>query len=308
MIYARSSSCISDALLRSPIGLRAGLSLFTNLALSLVCGCSSWVQSDRVQCSTNEDCTRRGGDFANSICTNQLCDSPDSSASSDSSGPWSCLDDVVWPAATSANVNVVVNLVDLITSEPVPGLTGRVCYKLDTTCDSPLRTDLVSDAAGRMSFTISSGFDGYLESTSSGIMPFLYFFYPPVTTDRDVPNVPILQSSGLSTFASLAGAELMPDRGHLLARAYNCLGQTAEGVRLSSPEGDASTVAFYMIKGIPSTKQSETDSSGDGGLLNLRPGTATLTGTLDNGDTIDPLSAMTRVGRITYTSLVPAPR
>jgi hypothetical protein len=215
---------------------------------------------------------------------------------------------VVWPAATSANVNVVVNLVDLITSEPVPGLTGRVCYKLDTTCDSPLRTDLVSDAAGRMSFTISSGFDGYLESTSSGIMPFLYFFYPPVTTDRDVPNVPILQSSGLSTFASLAGAELMPDRGHLLARAYNCLGQTAEGVRLSSPEGDASTVAFYMIKGIPSTKQSETDSSGDGGLLNLRPGTATLTGTLDNGDTIGPLSAMTRVGRITYTSLVPAPR
>jgi hypothetical protein len=199
-------------------------------------------------------------------------------------------------------------MVDIITSQPVAGLTAKVCHKLDTACESPLRVDLVSDAAGRMTLSVPAGFDGYLESTSAEIMPFLYFFYPPVTADREVPAVPILRAAAMSTFANMAGAELMADRGHFLARVYNCLGQTAEGVALSSPEGDSATQPFYMIKGIPSSKVPTTDGSGNGGLLNLRPGTATLMGKLDSGDSTGLLSAMIRPGRITYTAMVPAPR
>lgn len=199
-------------------------------------------------------------------------------------------------------------MVDLITSQPVAGLTARACHKLDTACESPLRDDLVSDGAGRMTLSVPAGFDGYLESTSTEIMPFLYFFYPPVTADREVPAVPILRASAMSTFANLVGSELMPDRGHFLARVYNCLGQTADGVSLSSPEGDSATLPFYMIKGIPSAKVSATDSSGNGGLLNLRPGSATLMGKLDNGNSTGLLSATVRPGRITYTAMVPAPR
>ncbi len=199
-------------------------------------------------------------------------------------------------------------LTDIITTEPVPNLAMKLCRKLDTACDAPLQTDLVSDATGRVSFAISAGFDGYLESTSSGIMPFLYFFYPPVTVDREIPAVPILQASAMSTFVDLAGAQLMPDRGHFLARAYNCLGQTTDGVSMSSPEGDAATIPFYMIKNFPTIKASATDSSGNGGLLNLHPGTATLSGKLADGSSIGVLSAMIRAGRITYTAMVPAPR
>jgi hypothetical protein len=203
---------------------------------------------------------------------------------------------------------VTVVMVDIITSQPVPDLTAKLCRKLDTACDAPLRSDLVSDSAGRISLSVPAGFDGYLESTSSGIMPFLYFFYPPVTVDREIPAVPILQANAMSTFVSLVGAELMADRGHFLARAYNCLGQTADGISMSSPEGDSATIPFYMIKNFPSVKASATDSSGNGGLLNLHGGTATLTGKLDNGSSIGLLSAMIRPGRITYTAMVPAPR
>lgn len=223
-------------------------------------------------------------------------------------GPWSCLNHVVWPAPAAPTAVVTVVLTDIITTEPVPNLAMKLCRKLDTACDAPLQTDLVSDATGRVSFAISAGFDGYLESTSSGIMPFLYFFYPPVTVDREIPAVPILQASAMSTFVDLAGAQLMPDRGHFLARAYNCLGQTTDGVSMSSPEGDAATIPFYMIKNFPTIKASATDSSGNGGLLNLHPGTATLSGKLADGSSIGVLSAMIRAGRITYTAMVPAPR
>ena len=101
----------------------------------------------------------------------------------------------------------------------------------------------------------------------------------------------------------------MPDRGDLIVRAYDCLGQTAEGVVFSSLEGDDSTVPFYMIKGIPSTKQSQTDDSGRGGLLNLPPGSVTLTGRVAaTGQEVGTLSVFARAGELTYTALVPAPQ
>jgi hypothetical protein len=269
------------------------------LVFLMVCSCSFMVDPDRVQCSRKEDCEQRGEDFSKSKCVDFFCRKEE---------PWDCLGKVKWPDSTSGTVNVVLNLADLVKGQPVSGLSAQVCNKLDTTCASPLVTDLVSDSSGRLTFSIQSGFDGYLESTAGGIMPFLYFFYPPVTSDRDVAWVPILQAAQLATFATMAGGNVMPDRGHLLARAYDCFEKYAEGVSFSSPEGDSSTTPFYMIKGIPSTKHSETDSSGNGGLLNLPPGTATLTGQLKDGRTMGMLSAMTKPGRMTLTALVPAPK
>jgi hypothetical protein len=91
--------------------------------------------------------------------------------------------------------------------------------------------------------------------------------------------------------------------------ARSCLGETAEGVGFSSLEGDATTVAFYMIKGIPSTKQPATDTSGWGGLLNLPPGSVTLTGRLAaTGQELGTLSVFARAGELTYTAVVPAPQ
>jgi hypothetical protein len=298
MNYERNKVCNPHKHLR-PGRNRKHLYLLVGLLGWAVSGCSFMIDPDRVQCSRNEECAQRGEAFAGTVCTNHSCQPPK---------PWECLDQVVWPPASQGNVMVALNLVDLVTQQPVSGVEAQVCNKLDTTCSSPLVSGLVSDSLGRLVFSIQSGFDGYLQSTSTGLMPFLYFFYPPVTSDRDVPAIPILQDTGLATFATLAGGNVMAERGHLLARAYNCLGKTAEGVRFSSPEGDNSTVPFYMIKGIPSIKNSETDSSGNGGLLNLPPGTATLTGRLDDGRTMGTLSATTRPGRITYIALVPTPR
>lgn len=322
-------ACTSRSRLLSPTRLRRGALVVAAISL-LASACSRLVDSDVVQCSSTQDCIQRGGAFSDSECVDHFCQpvtSVECSISQDCTqrgdkfagfvcvdnvcqapGPWTCLDNVVWPAATPGNVTATMNFTDIISTAPVAGIAFQVCHKLDTTCASPIVRDLISDSAGRAAFTVPSGFDGYLQSTSAGIMPFLYFFYPPLISNREVPSVPILQETALVTFATMAGANVMPNRGHVLARAYNCLGQTAEGVHFTSPEGNGETAPFYMIKGIPSTKHSATDSSGNGGLLNLPPGTATLTGRLDSGDAIGTLSMMTVAGRITYTAMVPSPR
>jgi hypothetical protein len=206
-------------------------------------------------------------------------------------------------------VTATLNTTDLITGQPFPGVAARVCHKLDTSCAEPLLADLVSDDAGRLVMVVPQGFDGYVELSAPAAMRGSYYFYPPLTSDREIPNVPILQASSLSTFATLAGANLMAERGHLLVGARSCLGLTVEGVGFSSLEGDASTVPFYMIKGIPSSKQSSTDTSGWGGLLNLPPGSVTLTGRLAaTGQNVGTLSVFARAGELTYTALVPAPQ
>jgi hypothetical protein len=282
-----------------PARIRIPLALLAGLACLTLCNCSLIVDSDHVQCSKKEDCTQRAGAFAGSECVDNFCRTP---------LPWSCLGQVVWPSASTSAVTVTMNLVYLVGSQPVSGLTAQACRKLDTTCSSPLLRDLVSDGSGKMTFSVPSGFDGYLQSTSDGIMPFLYFFYPPVTENREVPAVPILQATELANFATMVGGNIMPDRGHVLARGYNCLAKTAEGIHFTSPEGDGSTTPFYMIKGWPSTKQSETDSSGNGGLLNLPVGSVTITGRLEDGQTTGTLGLMTWPGRMSYTAMVPAPR
>ena len=278
----------------------SALVFFVTLAVAVAGGCSSLVQPDRVQCSTNDDCTRRGGAFANSICAKHLCED---------SGPWSCLGQVSWPTSTAGTVTATLTTTDLVTGQPISGVPGRACRKLDTTCADPVLTGLVSDATGRIIVTVPQGFDGYLELTATGAMRGSYFFYPPLTSDREIPSVPVLQMSALTTFAALVGVNLMAERGHLLVGARSCLGQPAEGLSFSSVEGDAATAAFYMIKSIPSTKQPATDTSGWGGLLNLPPGSVTLTGRLaTTGQTIGTLSVLARAGELTYTALVPAPQ
>ena len=258
------------------------------------------MQSGRVQCSTNDDCTRRGGAFASSICVNQFCEAP---------GPWSCLGQVVWPTPTGGMVTATLTAIDIITSQPVADVPARVCRKLDTTCADPVLTDLVSDAMGQIIITVPQGFDGYVELSAVGAMRGSFFFYPPLTADREIRAIPILQARELATFATLAGANLMAERGHLMVGALTCLGQSAEGVTFSSAEGDDATVAFYMIKGIPSTKQAATDTSGWGGLVNLPPGSVTLTGTLAaTQQQVGTLSVFVRAGELTYTTLVPAPQ
>jgi hypothetical protein len=261
--------------------------------------CSLLTDPQRRQCSTDGDCSRRGGVFAGSVCIDSVCTQP---------SPWGCLGSVVWPRPGSGSVTVTLDLVDLISSAPVPDVSARVCRKLDPDCTQPITTDLLSDSAGKLTIPVPDGFDGYVELAPAEAVPGMYFFYPPLTANRDELEVPLLTLASLNYLAQLAGTRLLDDHSQVFLGADNCLGQPASGVRLSSEDSDDSTAPFYLIQKIPSTTATETDSEGRGGILNIRPGSTTITGKVaSTGQTVGTLSVFTRQGQVTYTTLVPTP-
>ena len=92
----------------------------------------------------------------------------------------------------------------------------------------------------------------------------------------------------------------------MLLSAVNCSGAEAAGVSFQTANGgDAgSSVAFYAVGGLPSSKVSATDSAGYGGVVNVPPGTVAVTGKLTDGRTLGTIS-LVNAGSITYSRMVP---
>ncbi len=67
---------------------------------------------------------------------------------------------------------------------PLPALIVSVCAAEDTRCEYPLATTS-TDAAGRFSVEVSSGFDGYYQITGADIDPTLLYLPPYVTSSTD---------------------------------------------------------------------------------------------------------------------------
>ena len=81
----------------------------------------------------------------------------------------------------------------------------------------------------------------------------------------------------------------------------------AEGVHIWSADSDANTRAFYVIQKIPTATATVTDASGQGGFINLRAGSASISGTLSDGTKIGTVTILVRAGTITYTNMLPSP-
>jgi hypothetical protein len=263
-------------------------------------GCTVLVDRNRQQCTTDEDCRLRGEAFAGATCFEGVC-APDPT--------WACLGLGDGPApADSRTFRVTIRIRDLVTEQPMPGVSGRLCRKLDVTCSQPVGGEIPADQNGDLLLDVEPGFDGYAELRAKDKMPGLYFFYPPVQQDREVPFVPLLPAAVLSQFAQLNGKQLVVERGHVLLGAYDCQRRPAEGIHLTSMDGDADTAAFYVLEKFPKVIATATDRSGRGGFINLRPGPVVISGDLADGRHVASVSLLIRPGTITYTSLAPLTR
>jgi hypothetical protein len=200
----------------------------------------------------------------------------------------------------TGKVTAKLVLSDLLTGAPETEATARSCTKLDTLCDRPVASDFHSDADGVLAVELDKHFDGYLEISAPGkLSPVLYFFYPPVDEDRTIPFVQLAKqvNTGIDT-----------TRGAAIALGYDCQGITAPGMQFSVDEADDNTLPFFMEKGLPSLTATETDSSGQGGFINVQPGSRLFTATLrESGAHIGTVSVLVRAPYITYTTMVPTP-
>jgi len=269
------------------------------LVVLLSGSCSLLVDADRQQCTVDLECQTDPAN-AGAVCAEGVCQP---------NPTWACLSTgVSLPPVEPKPARIVMQLRDLVTEQPLGGATARICRKLDYECAQPLASGLVGDASGNLTVDTMVGFDGYVEVKASGRMPGIYFFYPPVSGDRDIPNVPLIREMDLQQFAMLAGRPINVMRGHVMLGAYDCLGRPAEGVSLWSEDGDNQTTPFYSVKKLPSTTATGTDSSGRGGIINIKTGSITVTGRIPDGRIVGTVGLFIRPNAITYTSLFPAPR
>ena len=253
------------------------------------------------QCVTDTDCSRRGEAFAKTVCRTNVC-VPDPT--------WGCLGKVTWPPPTgTGKVTARLVLTDLLTGAPVTDATARSCTKIDTQCMTPVASDFHSDAEGILPVELDKHFDGFLEISAPGkLNPILYFFYPPVDSDRTIPFVPLVPPEAYDQLAKQVGTGLLFTRGAAIALGYDCQGVTAPGIQYSIDDADESTLPFFMEKGLPSITATETDTSGQGGFVNVKPGIHRLSGSVrQSGAHIGTVSVVVRAPLITYTTMVPTP-
>jgi hypothetical protein len=158
----------------------------------------------------------------------------------------------------------------------------------------------------------AGGIAAYLEVDASGEMPTLDFLVLP---DGNVTLTLTGASVGgvvLSTkiWTELTGAVKItpePTLGYLAFVANDCSLAGAAGVAVSVSTANASTKTVYLAGGLPSTSAKATDASGEGGVINIPPGPATLTAKDATGTTFSTEPLLFRAGAVTFAAVVVTP-
>ena len=275
----------------------AGPCVWGALLVVWASSCSLVVDSDRVQCTTDEDCEGRGEAFAGSTCVDSVCVEE---------ARWACLDEPAQPPLTTGMFQAPFIVQHLVTQQPLAGVHARLCRRIDVTCAAPLGADLVTDASGQVTFSVPGGFDGYVAFDGPDIIHGLFFFNPPVATDLPQAMISIGSTEVIALLALQAGAVQEPDRGVVLLGARDCTGAPAAGVTFMVSGSDPQAVPFYSEQGLPSGTAQQTDVAGYGGLLNAAAGSVTFTASdVETGRRLGSVTLLAQENAITYGSISP---
>ncbi|MFO0586961.1 MAG: hypothetical protein U0441_05455 [Polyangiaceae bacterium] len=275
------------------------------LASVLILGCS-WASSgcsvalgdlDEVQCKTDEDCTARGGEFADSVCKDGLC------TEKPVDPKWGCIGHV--PAPTAGHTDTLtVKLTDLINPAPPTNLTLRLCNKYDVTCAAPLGTPKM-DADGNVTVMLPSDIEAYLEITSPDYESTIAFLDHTVQNDNS--SVQLVPAGLAKTLAQNAGVQVDDTKGIVLLRTADCTGGATAGASVTLFPSDMET-RFYTIQNAVTADATQTDLAGNAGFVNVTPGTVTITGTVGpSGPEYGSVKTLIRAAWMTYQIVPPTP-
>jgi len=213
---------------------------------------------------------------------------------------WSCLDRPVQQvsapvfAGSAPQVIYSLQMVDLSSGAIYRNLRVRACALTDVNCANPLTNMLGVNEQGRVDVPLFQNFTGYLEITSTELVPQIFYVNEPLQP-RTQPDFPLamLSLSSLGPLAQLLGANIAPDTGFIGIRIFDCQGDTASGVTLLS---DNDAVPWYLVDGLPSTQASATGQEGLAGFMNVPPGLAVVRAVAPDGTEIGLQSMVVRPG------------
>jgi hypothetical protein len=200
---------------------------------------------------------------------------------------------------------VAITVRNVISQEAIVGASARLCRKLDIDCAKPLGVQ-TTDANGTATFTIEAGVAAYVDVTANGFLPALYFFNPAIDRDQAVPAISLATQLTNGALVAQIGGKQLPDRGNIVIQSQDCQGMPAAGISYATPDGDADTLTFYLIDGLPTTSADETAVSGYGGLVDVQPGAVTIEAHLSNPSrSLGTISLLVRPGAVSYSRVVP---
>lgn len=248
------------------------------LALALF-GCQLVLPSAETQCKSDGDCDARGGEFASTVCVEQVCVAPGDR----------CIGTVkesVEDRLTTIHTRMrVVN----IGGTPLAKVPILVCAVLDENCESPVGAPVLTDAAGYAYVTIWKNFRGSLQvknpPAGADYLKLKIHFLGAIETDdkpdREIPPDGAVRLLTRTIFNLQLGTTAMldPNAGHIVAQASDCDQKPRAGVRVSSKfESEAGApLSFYFTEDqLISGTATETASRGLFGIVNAPEGPVTL--------------------------------
>jgi cytochrome c5 len=274
----------------------------TALAAGLLAcaGCSLALQTDAEQCVTDADCSSRGAGFVGTFCQSSVCvEKHDAAPPPDPK--WGCIGSVE-PIQAGKMDTLSTKILDLISGMPPTGISLKLCNKYDPPCASPLGMP-VPDVDGKVTVTVPSDTEAYLEITGGGYIPTLLFL-----DHRAEPTNPeelLVPSATVDALSSAVGVPYDNSKGILLVRTTDCTLYPTAGAAISIfPAGNATR--FYTINSLTTPNASQTDSAGNAGYVNVEPGTPTVTGTVGpEGKTYGSVTTLIRAGHMTAVIVPP---
>lgn len=272
------------------------LSLCLASSSAALSACTVVVDSDRVQCKTDRDCTSRGPAYAGSVCTQSVCQ-PDPT--------WSCLDGANDDEVAVGTVHVAMTMKDLLNANPVAGVRLTLCAKLDGNCDFPLN-QFQSNDAGQLDVELPVGFDGYFQTEGGGVYPTMFF--PPNTRKQRAPSeLPMVPATFFPTMVTqISGQAVAADRSVVMTTALDCRGRPVAGMTLTSQQVDDRTTSYVLQDALPSRYASTTDASGAGGFVNIKAGAVVVTSTIAaTGRVAGTVAVQARPGHLSMALVVP---
>jgi hypothetical protein len=293
----------------SRFGARA-LDALAVLACFGVVSCSALLDAAEEQCKTDGDCSARG--FANATCVAGICTAADGGSDGK---PWSCVGNVSWPTK-DANVpaSATVRVIRLLGQEPFPGLTVKICPPFDLSCANPM-SEVVSGADGLLTLPVYKGFDGHFFAPAPSSFPemapmLVYLFPPPAGVEanpRDA-NLNLASVAEMTSIAQLGGVEVKPGLGHIFFTVYDCNMARAQGVSAKTDVVDTTTKVIYISdSGVPSDVLTETETRGEGAIINVPPGFVTVSAVSSEAGKFYQQTVAVQADHITGVPVVPSP-
>lgn len=208
------------------------------------------------------------------------------------------------PAANAARIVYSVQVIDFATGELLPGTRVRACGLSDVNCERPITETVEVDSRGFVDLPLFENFTGFFEYTGPQIAPYLVYQAEPLPAQSftDYPFAAISKAN-VAPLIQLLGLTEEEGTGIVAIRAFDCQGNPASGVSLSS---QSRAVPWYFVDGLPTLDSTATSADGLGGFVNVPAGVMLMDAKTPSGVSIaGPQSFAVRPGWVSGMFLRP---